>query len=243
MSETSPTPPTPPPATPRSRGYFNQAQLDDIALAESIETVARQDAAAMEEQDITPAYLDGLADVITEARNRASDSGQSGEDSKEATAVMKKSAATLLAALQKIQCSAKQKHKMLDEDGDPTTNFSTAGYLIGTRLDASRSTFLQSAATLIIRIKEDSLPGFKTPEKITAVETLRDAYDRDSGGHQESTRDKELARLTRDDLMHVLNTRRASIQHAADAIWPASDENNRPIRKTYAIPLNRMMGL
>ena len=35
----------------------------------------------------------------------------------------------------------------------------------------------------------------------------------------------------------------AAIQHAADALWPASDEANRPIRKTFAIPLNRAMGL
>ena len=35
----------------------------------------------------------------------------------------------------------------------------------------------------------------------------------------------------------------AAIQHAADALWPASDEANRPIRKPFAIPLNRAMGL
>ncbi|MEY4570232.1 MAG: hypothetical protein RLZZ398_1671 [Verrucomicrobiota bacterium] len=66
----------------------------------------------------------------------------------------KTKATDLAAALQKIQSSAKQKHKMLDEDGAPATNFSTDGYLIGTRLDArlsvtiSRNTgrFLKSRA-------------------------------------------------------------------------------------------------
>ena len=51
----------------------------------------------------------------------------------------KTKATDLAAALQKIQSSAKQKHKMLDEDGDPATNFPTDGYLIGTRLDARLS--------------------------------------------------------------------------------------------------------
>ena len=44
-------------------------------------------------------------------------------------------------------------------------------------------------------------------------------------------------------LLHVLNTRRASIQHAADAIWPHSQEANRPIRKTFGLPLTRAMGM
>ena len=42
-------------------------------------------------------------------------------------------------------------------------------------------------------------------------------------------------------LLHILNTRRASIQHAADAIWPHSQEANRPIRKTFGLPLTRAM--
>ena len=45
------------------------------------------------------------------------------------------------------------------------------------------------------------------------------------------------------ELLHVLNTRRASIQHAADAIWPHSQEANRPIRKTFGLPLTRAMGM
>ena len=36
---------------------------------------------------------------------------------------------------------------------------------------------------------------------------------------------------------------RAAIQHAADALWPASEEAHRPIRKTFSIPPNRAMGL
>ncbi len=43
--------------------------------------------------------------------------------------------------------------------------------------------------------------------------------------------------------LSLLNTRRASIQHAADAVWPHSQETNRPIRKTFGLPLTRAMGM
>ncbi|MBC8127867.1 MAG: hypothetical protein H8M99_12070 [Gloeobacteraceae cyanobacterium ES-bin-144] len=53
---------------------------------------------------------------------------------------------------------------------------------------------------------------------------------------------KPLPLLSPRDHLHILNTRRASIQHAADVIWPWSDEANRPTRKTFALPLNRPRG-
>ena len=43
--------------------------------------------------------------------------------------------------------------------------------------------------------------------------------------------------------LSLLNTRRSSIQHAADAVWPHSLETNRPIRKTFGLPLTRAMGM
>ena len=107
----------------------------------------------------------------------------------------------------------------------------------------SRSALLQNAATLITRAKADSLPGFKTAPKITAVETLLATYTGEKGDQAEAIRDKELSRLDRDGLLHVINSRRAAVQHAADALWPAADEATRPIRKTFGIPLTRAMGV
>ncbi len=234
---------TPPSATTTPRSYFNRAQLEDLDLAELILAATRSNAAELAEQDITAAYVDGFADHVDETRARASESGQGKEEAKAATELAGTAATALFTALQQIQSAAKQKHKMLAEDGDPATNFSTEGYLIGTRLNGSRAALLQNAATLILRIKADSLPGFKTPEKIAAVETLLSTYKGKEADKTEATRDKELTRLDRDDLIHVLNTRRSSIQHAADAIWPWSIEANRPIRKTFALPLNRPLGM
>jgi hypothetical protein len=243
MPDTSPTPPVTPPAAVTTPGYFNRAQLEDLDLAELILAAARSNAAALEEQDITAVYLDGFAAHVTETRARASESGQGKEDAKAATELAGKAATALFTALQQIQSAAKQKHKMLAEDGDPSTNFPTDGYLIGTRLNGSRASLLQNAATLITRITADSLPGFKTPAKIAAVETLLANYKGKEADQADTLRDKELTRLDRDDLIHVLNTRRSSIQHAADALWPWSLEANRPIRKTFALPLNRPLGI
>ncbi len=240
MPDSAP-PVTPPAAT--TPGYFNRTQLDDLDLAELILAAARSSAAALAEQDITAVYLDGYADHVTETRTRASESGQGKVDAKAATELAGEAATALFTALQQIQSSAKQKHKMLAEDGDPSTNFPTDGYLIGTRLNGSRASLLQNAATLITRIGADSLPGFKTPEKIAAVELLLAKYRGKESDKAETTRDKEITRLDRDDLVHVLNTRRSSIQHAADALWPWSLEANRPIRKTFALPLNRPLGM
>jgi hypothetical protein len=231
------------PSAPAARGYYQKAQLEDLALGESVLAAARLNAAALDEQDITALYLDGFDTVVKESRQRASESGQAKETSKAATDLTGQAAADLAAALQKIQSSAKQKHKMLDEDGDPATNFPTDGYLIGTRLDANRAILLQSGDTLVLRAKADSLPGFKTAEKITVVEDLLAAYRGKSGDQQETLKEKEIARLDRDELLHILNTRRSSIQHAADAVWPHSQETNRPIRKTFGLPLTRAMGM
>lgn len=241
------TDPTPPVTTPadsnNKRGYYNKAQLEDLALAESVSAATASYPDELTEQGILPAYLTGFSAVITEARRRASDSGQGGGDSKNATAAVGTAAEKLHTALQKIQSSAKQKRKMLAEDGDPTTNFPTDGYLIGVRMNASRAVLLQSADTLIARIKADDLPGFNTPKKITDVEDLLASYKGDKSAQTDAIKEKELARLDRDDLLHVLNTRRSAIQHAADAIWPWNDEAVRPIRKTFSLPLTRPMGM
>ena len=237
------TPPVSTTAAPVTRGYFNKAQIEDLALADSISSATASYLTELDDQGIGADYLAAFSAVIAETRSRASQSGQSAQNSQDATETLGASATSLHIALQKIQSSAKQKHKMFAEDGDPATNFATGGYLIATRLTASRGILIQSAETLITRIKADDLPGFRTPEKIAAVEALLTAFRGDGGSQQDRIKDKELARLDRDDLLHVLNTRRSSLQHAADAIWPWNVEASRPIRKTFALPLTRPMGM
>jgi len=240
---TTPTATLPQTETSRPRSYFNQGQLEDIKLAESVLDAATANAQAVADRDIDAAFLGGYSEVISEARSRSSRSLEEVSDSEQATLESNKTAANLHTALQAIQSAAKQKHKMLATDGDPETNFPTDGYLIGARLNGSRANLLQSADTLIARAKSDSLPGYKTPAQIAAVENLLEKYRDDKSAQQESNRSKEISRLTRDDLMSTLNIRRSAIQHAADALWPWSVESNRPTRKTFGLPLTRPMGM
>lgn len=103
--------------------------------------------------------------------------------------------------------------------------------------------YAPAPATLITRAKADRLTGFKTALKITAVEPLLAETTGETGDQAEAICDKELSRLDRDGLIHLINSRRAAAQHAADALWPASEEATRPIRKTFGIPLTRAMGV
>ncbi|CAN0582885.1 unnamed protein product, partial [Laminaria digitata] len=194
------------------------------------------------EQGIDSAYITGFEAMITEAHQRTSAAGMAKDEAKTETAAAVAAAKALQVGLQKIQSSAKQKSKMLEEDSDPATSFPVDGYLIGTRIAESRAVLCQSATTLIGRAELDSLPGFLTPEKIKVIKDLLKDYKDTYDIHKEGTMEKELARLNRDQLIHVLNIRRSAIQHAADAIWSYTDELNHPKRKSFDIPQNRPLG-
>ena len=48
----------------------------------------------------------------------------------------------------------------------------------------------------------------------------------------------KFPRIDRDTRPNSINRRRAGMQHAAAALWPASNEANRPIRETFGVPQN-----
>ncbi len=226
-----------------SRGYFNKEQLEDIALAESVLSATKANQPILASRDIDGTFITRYGDFTTEAHRRAAATAGEADDSQEATLESSAAAKALYSALQGIQSAAKQKHRMFAIDGDPATNFPTDGYLMHTRINQSRPVLLQSAETLIARASEDSLPGYKTPESIQAVQDLLSAYRQDVADQQETTRSKELARLNRDELIELLNNHRSAVQHAADALWPWNTETSRPTRKTFALPLTRPLNL
>ena len=233
--------PVPPTPKTQPKGYFNQAQLDDIQIAEEILPPARDDdrKAALAGKDITDAYVTGLADAIKEARQKITETGQGADDRKAATLNADDAERNLITALQAIQAAAKQKNRMLEEDEDPATHFSTDGYFIGQRLNPNRAGLLQSAATLLTRARTDELPGYKTPESITALETTISDYQEATATQAE--RDQEAAddRIARDKLIKKINSRRMAIQHAADALWPYTDSDHAPVRRLFKLPLDR----
>jgi hypothetical protein len=229
--------PGPAPKT-QPRGYFNQGQLEDIKLAESILQAARnpRHSPSLAGKEITEEYLAGLESAIALARLKVAGTGQAQSGQQPATLNASDAERNLITILQAIQSAAKQKHRMLEEEGSA---FATDGYLIGQRLNANRATLLQNAATLAAKAGADALPGYKTPESLAAIEGAIAGFKRATITQHE--RDQETAedRIARDKLIKRINARRIAIQHAADALWPYSESDNAPIRRAFQIPLDR----
>jgi hypothetical protein len=127
------------------------------------------------------------------------------------------------------------------EDDDPATNFTTDGYLIGPRLNPNRPKLLQNAATLRGKAESDSLPGYRTPAALQAIDDAIKAYKNATATQAEREKDAEEDKNERDALTRTINARRHAIQHAADALWPYTEPANRPMRKLFGLPLNRPM--
>ena len=237
---TPPTPPTPAPDThtPKPRGYFNQAQLDDLETAESVLTAAQDHADDLTARQVTADYVAGFATAITQARTKTSDTGQSADTTGAATLNADGAERALIVALQGIQSAAKQKHRMLDEDDDPATNFSTDGYLIGQRLNPNRAALLQNADTLIGKANADNLPGHDAAGIKSVTDALQ-AYKAAGGDQQSADEGRGTDRDQRDALIKKINSRRMAIQHAADALWPYTAKSTRPIRKAFQLPQSR----
>jgi hypothetical protein len=242
-SNTTATPVTPPAPAPKTqpRGYFNQAQVNDIQTAEDIGTVSAEAAqtAALAGRDITAEYVAGLATLIGTARGKMSATGQANSGQQPAALNADDAERALIARLHDIQSAAKQKHKMLAEDDDAATDFPTDGYLIGTRLNANRATLLQNADTLKNKAATDSLPGYKTPEAVDAIAADIAAYKTATATQSERDQEAEQDRIERDALVKKINARRTAIQHAADALWPYTEAANAPTRKRFKLQPDR----
>ena len=128
---------------------------------------------------------------------------------------------------------------MESEDDDPATNFQADGYLIGQRLNPNRATLLQNAATLLGKAEAEPLPGFKTPASIAAIEQAITNYKTATATAAEADKESADDRIARDALVRKINARRIAIQHAADALWPYTDEASGPVRKLFKLPPDR----
>ncbi len=235
--------PTTPPPAPKTQphGYFNAAQVEDIQAAEDIATAAAEDDAKtpLATRDITEAYVAGLSGFIVQARAKMAETGQANDGQQPATLNADEAERALITVLQGIQSAAKQRERMEQEDDDPATNFKAEGYLIGQRLNKNRALLLQNADTLLGKAKTDNLPGYKTPETIAAIEKAIGDYRKATATQQEQDEEAAQDRIARDALVKKINARRMSIQHAADALWPYTDEASRPVRKRFKLPLDR----
>lgn len=212
--------PTTPPTTPsqpapktQPRGYFNQAQVEDIQVAEDIAIAAGDDAhqATLATKDITAEYVTGLQGFIAQARAKMAETGQANSGQQPSSLNAEDAERALITVLQGIQSAAKQRHRMEQEDENPATNFQTDGYLIGQRLNPNRALLLQNADTLKGKAGTDQLPGFKPPEAIATIAAAIKAYKDATADKAEQEQDAAQDRIERDTLVRKINSRRMAI--------------------------------
>jgi hypothetical protein len=126
MVDPNPPTPVPPPAPEpvphrQSRGYFDQAQLADLAAGEEIlrDALKEPHQTRLATRDIDAAYLDGLDQFLGEARSKTTETSQDIDQRRAAALNAAGAERELIKHLQGIQSAAKQKHRMLGEAGTP----------------------------------------------------------------------------------------------------------------------------
>jgi hypothetical protein len=230
--------PTPPP-TPepeknkRPRGILNQAQIQALTKADQICLAAKKGAYApkLSGREIEPGFVDTLLDDIKSARKKASDAvhGTSGKESSSLSE--DNTEKELVIALQEIQSAAKQKYARTDPPR-------LQDYYVGTRLNANRAMLEQASQGMINQLQNDTLPGI-TPIKIANLETMRQAYVGANATQGDMQSGATTDRRSLEDMIHSITDRRVTIQFAADAEWPYSDDMNHAIRKEFYLPLSQ----
>lgn len=246
MADPNPPTPVPPPAPEpvphhRPRGYFNQAQLADLGLGEEVHRNALKEPykTRLATRDIDTAYLDALGGLLTQARTKTTETGQDNDHRHAATLHASGAERELIKQLQGIQAAAKQKHRMLEADGDPAAIFPLDGYLICQRLNPSRGLLIQNADALLAKAKADQLPGYKTDADRKPVADALAAFRTAGSGQSDAQEEAGQDRLSRDELIRRINSRRLAIQHALDALHSYTDDANAPARKCFKLSADR----
>lgn len=139
--------------------------------------------------------------------------------------------------MQSVQSGAKQLARMAEVKG---ATFSTADYLFGQDLNASRAMMLQNAKHLRAKAVADALPGWDAA-RLEKYDLVVQAF---SAAEAEQSVGKEASghsRIGRDELIHLLNSARLVIQHAIDSTFTHRDPAHAPVRRTFELPAHRPM--
>ena len=239
-----PLPPNPPPPAPddhapKPRGYFNAAQLEELTAGEDTLAAALdpRHAPLLTSKRLAADWLDRYGLLLARARAKTTETGQGQDAGEAATLLVGGTQRTLVVALQAIQSARKQQRRM-GELEEVAVDVSLDGYFIGARLNPNRATLLQNAEALIAKAKADALPGYDAPV-IQTVQDALDAYREDKTTQHGAEEEQGEDRTNRDGLIAKVTAGRLAIQHAADAVWPYTNRNNRAIRKAFGLPQSR----
>ena len=132
---------------------------------------------------------------------------------------------------QRSEAAAKQKYSR-------TAKAQMKDYFVGEKLETSRATLVQAADSVAEKLKTDTLPGINAA-KVANLKTLREAY---VGANAAQSDAQSKASRERDSIeadVKSITDRRAQIQLAAEAQWPASSTSNAPVRREFQLPPDR----
>ncbi len=110
-------------------------------------------------------------------------------------------------------------------------------YYFGQKLNASRALLEQYSEAILTKLDTDTLPGI-TPAKVIALGDLREAWitDNQTQGDAQSDATDERTDLTA--LVKTVTDARITIQFAADAEYPYTNNANAAARKEFQLPAN-----
>ncbi|MEY4384818.1 MAG: hypothetical protein RLY20_101 [Verrucomicrobiota bacterium] len=217
------------------RGMFNQAQLRNLAKADTVATAAKKDAhkASIAARDISDAFVATFVDDIAAARAKANTAVDETMAAKAATKEEKDGDRKLIAGLKEVQKAVKQKYGR----GNRAV---LEAYFVGKKLNGSRPNLLQTSQSIIDKVATETLPGI-TAAKKTRLKAARQIWIDANTKQADARFAAYTARREFKTLLKSIDERRLAIQTAVDAEWPHTDAENAGTRKDFALPADRPM--
>ena len=237
MPEPTPAPtPSPDPKKKIKRSSFNKAQLEDIEQAEDVLAAAMTEPRLTElksEEGFTDAWLAEFKTLLEQSRGSSTATQEAHEGLPNRRINATGAELKLLEALHKIQSKAKGKARK-------DSSFTTDGYLIGQRLNQSRTLLVQNTVSLRAKAAADSLPGFGAVQ-LAELDNLSQAYRDATKSQADSKEEAGSDRVQRDAYITKVNNGRIALQHGIDSLHPYTVEASAPIRSKFGLPAHRPM--
>lgn len=220
---------------PRQKSLVSTRLVAGLEQAERYATVAQRPdvAAALEQKDLTPAFVTDLADDVATCRGHLARFVQATTDRQVHTERERGLRLSLVVALQAVQSGAKRKWARTPGERDKLK-----GYFVGTTLKTLGFASLSEAADTILRqARLDSLPGVSAAD-LTGLESALTTWKATNEAQAQAQNTATVAHQAADALAKTILDRRLQLQLAADVAFPYDDKANAAIRKEFGLPKN-----
>lgn len=217
----------------RSRSLVDQSIVDELDLAEELAGTAANPvyAGPLMAEGIDASFLENLISKVAAAdKSLALVAGKSA-DRKAVTHEEKRRKAAVLALLRIVWSRAKRKYSPKDPMREK--------YFIGQRL-SNRALVERATAAVLENLATDALPAHKpatTDSLAAALRAYKEIQLTQAGEQSDVTTERASLQVR---VKAIANLRR-ELQHAADAVWAASNKANAGIRKAFHLPTNKAL--